>query len=87
MLLLFDDDDVPALLVDDNGVFNTSHWFEVRDELELALQIEQPRAQTIPYRHHTVPPPPYAYDNVPPPLVITCGSRTAHTARQRYSRS
>ena len=75
MVLLSDDDDVPPLLVGDDGVFNTSHWFEVRDELELALPIDQPRAHTM--RCHQLLWT-YAYDNVPPPLVIICDNHSSH---------
>ena len=76
MVLLFYDDDVPPLLVDDDGVFNTSNWFQVRGELDLALPIDQPHARTIRCRHLLWTT--YAYDDVPSPLVITCDNHSPH---------
>ena len=81
-MVLLDDGYVPPLLVDDDGEFNTSHWFQVRDEasseleLELAASSEVQRAHTAQAARHPLWT--YAYGNVPPPPVITCDNHSSH---------
>ena len=81
MVLLFGDDvdvphddDLPPLLEDEDGEFDTSHWFQVQDELPHALRM---RIMTM---QQTA-----ALSEMAPPLFITCDHHISHLTCDNHS--